>query len=66
MRKYIGNSVYAEFDGSRICLTTQNGYEPSSAIILEPEVMCALIRFFEQSINKEKVEGNLWETLCNP
>ncbi len=26
MKQYIGDSVYAEFDGYRLTLTTENGY----------------------------------------
>lgn len=39
---YLGDSVYAEFDGDGIVLTTENGFGPSNAIYLEPAVLRAL------------------------
>ena len=39
---YLGDSVYADFDGYGIVLTTENGYGPSNKIVLEPEVLDAL------------------------
>lgn len=41
-KEYLGDSVYAVFDGFSIILTTENGYGPSNIIALEPEVMRAL------------------------
>lgn len=39
--KYLGDSVYASFDGYHIVLTTNNGYpdDPRNRIALEPEVL---------------------------
>lgn len=47
--QYIGDSVYAEFDGYAVILTTENGLpnDPSNRIVLEPEVMIALAKFYE-------------------
>ena len=46
-KMYLGDSVYAQFDGYHIVLTTENGLptDPSNTIALEPAVMLALIRF---------------------
>jgi hypothetical protein len=44
-KAYLGDSVYAEFDGWHIVLTTENGYGPSNTIALEPEVLAALNRY---------------------
>lgn len=44
---YLGDSVYADFDGWMICLTTENGMGPSNTIYLEPEVMLSLIQYAE-------------------
>jgi hypothetical protein len=43
---YIGDSVYAEFDGYHVKLTTENGYpdDPRNTIYLEPAVLKNLIR----------------------
>ena len=46
---YLSDSVYAEFDGCGINLTTENGERASNTIYLEPEVFKAL-REFEQRI----------------
>ena len=47
MKVYLGDSVYADFNGFMIVLTTENGLGPSNTIYLEPEVMLALIRYAE-------------------
>jgi hypothetical protein len=46
-KEYIGDSVYIEFDGFGLIMTTENGRptDPSNEIYLEPEVFQALIRF---------------------
>lgn len=46
-KRYLGDGVYAEFDGWVIKLTTENGIEETSRIILEPDVTNSLIRFIE-------------------
>ena len=44
---YLGDSVYAEFDGYGITLTTNNGYpdDPRNKIYMEPSVLEALDLF---------------------
>jgi hypothetical protein len=42
MKEYLGDSVYAEFDGFMVKLTTENGLGPGNVIFLEPEVLQAL------------------------
>lgn len=44
---YLGDSVYAEFDGYAIILTTENGLpsDPSNTIILEPEILERLTEY---------------------
>ena len=49
LKDYLGDSVYAEFDGYGITLTTDNGHGPSNTIYLEPEVIEALNRFKERT-----------------
>ena len=46
-KTYLGDSVYAEFDGYSIILTTENGYpdDPRNRIMLEPQVYADLIRW---------------------
>lgn len=46
---YLGDSVYATFDGYHIVLTTENGlpYDPSNTIALDPRVCDALSRYIQ-------------------
>lgn len=48
MKRYLGDSVYAEHDGWNIILTTDNGYGPSNTVILEPSVFQSLLTFKER------------------
>jgi len=50
-KEYLGDSVYAKFDGYHIVLTTENGFGPSNTICLEPEVLEALNAYNER-VNK--------------
>lgn len=52
---YLGDSVYAEFDGYHIILTTENGYpdDPSNRIALEPSVLHALNHYAERIYRHE-------------
>jgi hypothetical protein len=45
VRAYLGDSIYASFDGFNVVLTTENGLEPSNTIVLEPQVCQELINF---------------------
>lgn len=49
-RSYIGDSVYVEFDGFHIILTTNNGYpdDPRNRIGLEPQVWASLDNWVKQ------------------
>ncbi|MDD1626886.1 MAG: hypothetical protein LUQ26_05335 [Methylococcaceae bacterium] len=51
---YLGDGVYAIYDGVHIILTTENGIEATNAIMLEPEVMAQLFRFVEH-VSKVKI-----------
>jgi hypothetical protein len=50
MKEYLGDSVYAEFDGYQITLTTENDLanDPSNTIFLEPAVVAALQEFIKK------------------
>lgn len=50
---YLGDSVYAEFDGHFVTLTTENGIEATNTIYLEPQVQIALVKFFESIIEAD-------------
>lgn len=49
-KDYIGDSVYVQFDGYHIILTTENGFpdDPSNTIALEPSVLEALNRYAQR------------------
>lgn len=44
-KQYIGDGVYADYDGYMICLTTEDGVDIKNKIYLEPVVMKALIDY---------------------
>lgn len=48
--EYLGDSVYAEFDGFGILLTTRNGLpdDPGNTIYIEPLVWAALLQYAEK------------------
>ena len=57
IKDYLGDSVYANFDGYHIVLTTNNGLGASNTIALDPDVYNALLQFKErikQEIEKAK------------
>jgi hypothetical protein len=47
VKDYLGDSVYAEWNGYAIVLTTENGYtdDPRNRIVIEPEVYASLLAF---------------------
>lgn len=51
-KEYIGDSVYAAFDGIAIILTTENGVSVTNTIVLESEVFAALGSFVERIVPK--------------
>lgn len=44
-KTYLGDSVYADFDGFGVILITENGIDASNTIYLEPEIVNALNRY---------------------
>lgn len=42
LKRYIGDGVYADFDGCNIILTVENGIRATNTIYLEPGVLDAL------------------------
>ncbi len=54
---YLGDSVYAEFNGFDVTLTTENGFGPSNSIVLEPVVLDALNRFVARQKELLRQEG---------
>lgn len=57
---YLGDAVYAGFDGNYVVLKTSNGMSTTNKIYLEPEVMNALVRYHEfinEEIKKKRDES---------
>jgi len=46
-KTYLGDCVYAEFDGHRVMLYTDDGYGPKNIIFLEEGVYYALVKFVD-------------------
>lgn len=51
IKDYIGDGVYAYFDGYAIRMTTENGISVQNEIYLEPSVLDAFMRFVERVKN---------------
>lgn len=53
-KAYLGDSVYAEFDGYSVTLTTENGlpFDPSNRIVMEPEVVKAFFEYVQACSKK--------------
>lgn len=47
-KMYLGDAVYASFDGYHIWLKTSNGYQTTNAIALEPGVLNTFDMFRKQ------------------
>ncbi len=59
MKDYLGDGVYAEYDGFGIWLTSENGIEILDKIYLEPSVIASLNSFFKRAIEEKKERENL-------
>ena len=46
-KRYLGDAVYVEWNGTHFVLTTENGLETTNTIYLEPEVFTALVQFVD-------------------
>jgi len=53
-KSYIGDSVYAEWNGHELVLTTENGLGPSNRIVLEPEVWAMLEQYVRRVIEANR------------
>ena len=48
-KDYLGDAVYAaESEFGELILTTENGISATNTIILEPQVIAALLRYLER------------------
>jgi hypothetical protein len=63
---YLGDSVYADFDGYQIVLTTDNGGGPSNMIYIEPGVFYNLKKYAQKMwIKPEDTEQKRLEEIEN-
>ena len=52
-KRYLGDAVYAADHGNgMIVLTTEDGYQATNTIYLEPEVFAELLRFHAEMSQK--------------
>lgn len=60
---YLGDSVYVDFDGYGLILTTENGYpdDPRNKIFLEPAVFEALVKYVDV-LKETPINGNTKES----
>lgn len=51
-KRYLGDSVYVEIEiaNGMLKLTTDNSNGPSNTIYLEPEVMRALVQYYQDAL----------------
>jgi hypothetical protein len=49
---YIGDAVYASYDGYQVCLET--GDRNNNVIYLEPEVMQNLVNYYKRVVNEQR------------
>lgn len=47
-REYLGDGLYAEFDGWQIRLFAHNGISHTNEVFLEPSVLAAFFRYVEK------------------
>lgn len=48
LKQYIGDGVYADFDGYAIVLTTEDGISVQNTVVLEPQVWRSLVEYVER------------------
>jgi hypothetical protein len=52
-KRYIGDGVYANFDGYNFILTTENGISVTNTIVLEPGVVATLQAYIAQALGSD-------------
>jgi hypothetical protein len=53
--EYLGDGVYAQFDGFHLWLFTHNGYEATNEIALDPETYSALVEYVEKKLKPANI-----------
>jgi hypothetical protein len=57
-KTYLGDAVYAEYDGYRIILTTEDGISVTNTIYMEPGTLKALDAYVSRLQEEEEDEYN--------
>ena len=53
MKTYLGDGLYADYDGYQIVLTAENGLGVTNTVYLEPDVYTALVRYHEGLVDAQ-------------
>lgn len=57
-KAYIGDGVYVDLDAAHcVVLTTEDGYQTTNRIVLEPEVYLSLLRWFSRTMERRAQEA---------
>lgn len=54
---YIGDGVYADFDGYDLILRTNDGLRDTNTVVLEPEVLANLTKWLEHAKSELRAMG---------
>lgn len=57
MKEYLGDAVYADFNGYHVILTTTDGISVTNRIYLEPSVVAAFDRYIKK-LDAEAADGH--------
>lgn len=52
-KRYLGDGVYASYDGYHIVLTAEDGVVATNTIYLEPSVLAALIAYSKRGVSDD-------------
>lgn len=53
-KEYVGDGVYVSVEHAMLKITTENGYNVTNTIYLEPQVFIALKKYFEKTFPEPK------------
>lgn len=52
---YLGDGVYAYWDGLKMTITTEDGLKIENMIVFDPETLISLVKFLEDLMNRANV-----------
>ena len=55
---YLGDGLYAEFDGWQVWLFTHDGYQRTNAVALEPGVLTKFLAYLEALKSEAPAHGS--------